>query len=274
MRRMVLMLLLAALAAPQAGHAQSIRVAGSTTVKAFMDEAAKAYMLAHPKVQIFVDGGGSGVGAEKIADGEADIGMMSRPAYADEKRRFDKIGAVKRVVGLDGVVAAVSDEVFHSGVTALSRDELFAIWCGKITNWKAVGGSDRRILVVGGIPSNGTAGTFNRWLFGDGKIALPMVTLESNPYVHNLLLASDQAITYLPYGQLDEFVHGLALKTKQGVIEADGQSIRDGRWPMRRELVIWLRKDATPTVRAFADFLTSKEAAPLLQQAGYLAFKP
>ncbi len=133
-----------------------------------------------------------------------------------------------------------------------------------------MGGPDRRILTAGRIAGSGTWGVFTRWLWGEGPHARPMVVLESNRYMKNLLAASDQAIGYLPLGWTNERVHALALATKAGVIRPTAARIRAGRWPMARRLTLWLRPDASSSARDFVEFMASDAARPLLERAGYL----
>ena len=280
MRRRGLVMMLAGLmlAALMAWHApaaraQAVRVAGSTTVRPFAQAAAEAYRRAHPGAMVLVAGGGSGEGLRRLLAGEADVAMASRPVTQAERKKLAAMGATRRVVGLDGVVVVVSDEVFHAGLHALSRAQIQDIWRGRVTNWKQVGGPDRRILTVGRIAGSGTWGVFTHWLWGDGEHARPMVVMESNRYSRNLLTASDQAIGYLPLGWTNEHVHALALATQDGVIHPTAESIRAGRWPMARKLVLWVRPDASVVARDFAEFMASDAARPLLEQAGYLPLK-
>lgn len=255
--------------------AQAVHVAGSTTVRPFVAAAAKVWMRQHPEVMVLVRGGGSGAGLALLLEGKVDAAMMSRPPTSAELARLRKAGASRHVVGRDLLVLAVSDEIFHAGVHALSKAQVRGIWEGRIGNWKSLGGPDRPVLTAGRIVGSGTEGVFSAWLWGEEKShPAPMIPLVSNRYVRNLLEASDQAIAYLPLGWTNERVHPLALKTDRGVLSAEDAKAGKTDWPMARDLVVWLRKDASSQARAFVEFLLSPEARPLLERAGYLPPRP
>ena len=47
----------------------------------------------------------------------------------------------------DGIVIAVSKQIYDSGVTSLTKDQVKKIYSGEINNWKDLGGPDEMILV-------------------------------------------------------------------------------------------------------------------------------
>ncbi len=255
-------------------RAQIIEVAGSTTVKALMEPAVAAYKKRRPDVIIHVRGGGSGVGAAAMIDDRASIGMMSREPEADEVERMDKLG-IKRVrIAYDAVVVVISDHIYHrGGVHALKMTDVAGIYRGEIRNWQAVGGPDRRILVLDKEKSRGTRHVFAHFILGDARAdSTPdAVVLGSNRDMRTLLIASDQAIGFLPFGAVDDDkTHAVALLHDGKHSLADQQSVRNGSYPLTRSLYLLYREDAPAYVHAFIDYLRSKAVAPIIRQVGYL----
>lgn len=88
-----------------------------------------------------IDDAGSGKGMEAILSGESKLGGISRPLLPDEKRL--SLHAVR--IGSDGIVVFVNR---NNPIRELSKQQLKAIFTGRIRNWKEVGGRDERIVVV------------------------------------------------------------------------------------------------------------------------------
>jgi len=266
-------LMLIAAAAP--AHAQIIEIAGSTTVKAYMDRAVTAWLKRHPDMTIRVAGGGSGVGAAAIIGGKASIGMMSREPEPDEMAAIDRQGIRLIRIGFDAVVPVVSDSLFHQAhIHAISHADLAAIYLGRISNWQQLGGPDRHILAVDKEKQSGTREVFMHYLLGDGRAEAPgaMLVVGPNSDVKTVLLASDQAIGFLPFGAVnDSRMHTLALVEPDGSeVVPDAQTIRSGAYPVARSLYLLIRKDAPDYVTALIDFIRSVAGQRLLQAAGYI----
>ena len=83
--------------------------------------------------------GGSSRGGADARQGLADIGMVSRAMKEDER------DLTAFPVARDGVCPILHHE---NPVQALTDEQVIAIYTGKITNWKAVGGMDAPITVV------------------------------------------------------------------------------------------------------------------------------
>jgi len=259
--------------ASQVSEAQSIRVVGSTTVKVFVDLAAKQYDVVNSGVQVFVRGGGSGAAIPALQAGQADIGMLSRQPTAEEIAIMKKMDVQYLRVAMDAVVIAVSGVIYNAGIHALAHDKLVDIWGGKLRNWQALGGPDRPILVVSRENGSGTKNTFMKWLNAEQSERPFLLVMPSNLYTCNLLSASDQAIAYLPFGAVNEHMHAIALLINSKAIAPNEESIRSGGYPMRRFLYVAFNRDAPKYVHDFVQYLTSKQALPILRKAGYLPIK-
>jgi len=259
-------------------HAQIIDVVGSTTVKALMDPAVEAYRQLQPNVIIHVSGGGSGIGAVAMIDGRASIGMMSREPDVDEATRMRQQGIERVRIARDAVAVVISDALYHKGdVHVLKVADIAAIFQGGVRNWKAVGGPDRRILVIDKVRHSGTRHVFAKFILGDGKadVTSEAVIVGNNKDMKTLLVASDQAIGFLPFGAVnDDSVHAVALLQAGKNYVADSQSVRDGSYPIRRSLYLLYKKDAPAYVHAFIEYLRSPKGAVFISTAGYLPVRP
>ncbi len=120
---------------------ETVSVSGSTTVLPLAEAGAEAFNGAQSDYQVLVTGGGTGVGIKNVAEGNSDIGMASREVTSDEKSQFgDKFK--QNLVGYDGIVIAVSKQIYDAGVTSMTKDQVKKIYSGETKNWKDLGGPD------------------------------------------------------------------------------------------------------------------------------------
>ena len=88
-------------------------------------------------------------------EGTTDIAMASRRIKFGEKikTKQNKMELCEEIVAYDALAIIVNPS---NPVDSLTREELEAIFRGKITNWKEVGGPDAKIIVYSRETSSGT----------------------------------------------------------------------------------------------------------------------
>ena len=132
------------------------RIKGSDTVLPVSQETAEIFMKDDPDRRVTVTGGGTGVGISALMDNTTDIAMASRPIKFSEKM---KLKAAKQeveevIIAYDALAVIVNPS---NPVSQLTRQQLEAIFRGKITNWKQLGGPDMKIIVYSRETSSGVA---------------------------------------------------------------------------------------------------------------------
>ncbi|MGO2320661.1 MAG: substrate-binding domain-containing protein, partial [Vibrio toranzoniae] len=173
MLRVALASLLSLALSSQAAFAQETNISGSTSVSRVMDVLAEEYNKTHPNNYIAVQGIGSTAGITMVDKGVSDIGMSSR--YLTELEQNEKLTVFP--IAFDGL-AVVTNRL--NAVSNVTRDQLFDIYKGKITNWKAVGGADKPIAVVTREASSGSRYSFES-LLGLTKIINDRLVSDINP---------------------------------------------------------------------------------------------
>jgi phosphate transport system substrate-binding protein len=113
-----------------------LTLTGSSTVAPLAAELGKKFETLHPGTRIDVQSGGSSRGISDARQGLADIGMVSRALKPEEK------DLIPHTVAKDGICI-----ILHKSnpVSVLNDSQLVAVYTGKITNWKALGGKDAPI---------------------------------------------------------------------------------------------------------------------------------
>jgi phosphate transport system substrate-binding protein len=242
------LLLAAALTLP-VGAAQAITVRGTTNLAPMVAAAAADYQKANPGVTIDVKGNSSGAGIAALKGNAADV-AMSDVAVNDD----DFSDTVLGVVGF----AFVANP--DTGVKNLTREELIDIFSGKITNWKAVGGNDRKIVLIGR-----EIGTGTRFVFEDkvAKTTIP-IRIESNATnVLNAVAATPGSLGYAATGFIDG--HQDLVITYQGVAPTP-ENIRNHTYAFATDEHLYTLKTASAGVGAFVQYV--KNDAALLKANG------
>lgn len=133
----------------------TIIIKGSDTELPMVRDLASAFRDERLDVTIDITGGGSGLGIEALINGETDIANSSREMRPIEILRAKKNGVdpVRIMFSVDALAIITNSKL---GVDSLSTEQLMQIFSGEITNWKAVGGPDRSIVIYGRDSLSGT----------------------------------------------------------------------------------------------------------------------
>ncbi|MDX8396523.1 MAG: phosphate ABC transporter substrate-binding protein PstS family protein [Mariprofundaceae bacterium] len=274
MSKVVVLFISLVLVSVSAQASERIAVVGSTTVLPIISQAAGVYKKTHPNVVITVSGGGSGVGVASIIQGTAEIGMASRQVTEQEKIKLGK-KVQDIVVAADAVAMAISKKVYESGVRALSLKQIAAIYRGKIRNWKDVGGMDSKIVVIDKEASRGTRHVFAKAVLGDkhARAAGASIVSGSNNEEQGIISRSDKAIGMLSNAWLNDQVRGLDIIVNGKAVSPSIERVRDGSYPLARELRVLVPQTASAATRDFVKFLLSKKGQEIVKNVGYLPLK-
>ncbi len=261
--------LLGAAAAPA-----TVRVQGSTTVNPVVVEAAAA-LTRETGIRILVDtAGGSSGGIAALADGRAEVAMSSRPVSADDRKRYPRTRFEPVAIGVDALALVVSRDLWEGGVRSLDREAAAALYEGRVSNWRQLGGPDRRVVFFNKEPGRGTWEVFAGWLYGDAAAA-PLVSLPevgSNEEARSKVASMPGAITQLSAAWADgQRVFALALRGAGGApISPDAEAVAAGRYPLARRL--WLITDGPARGEAarLLEFVLGPRGQELVRRHGYL----
>ena len=253
----------------------ALRVNGSTTVNAVVVEAAQT-LRAERGLEIQVDtAGGSSGGVSALAEGRVEVAMSSRPLNDDDRRKYPGVAFHPVRLGEDAVALIVSRDVWEGGVHALSAEQMRGIYEVRTTNWRQLGGPDRRIVFFNKEPGRGTWEVFAHWLYGDAKKA-PLVSFPevgANEEARTKVGSTRGALSQLSASWADgKRVFALAITDAGGeAIAPNAANISSGRYPMRRSLLVITRGEPSGDAKALVEFLLSSRGQDLVRRHGYLA---
>ena len=123
----------------------NITGSGSSALLPLVKDAAESFKKQHKEVSISLNAGGSGMGLKQVSDGSVDMGNSDVPAASKlPKEKADKL--VDHKICVMTVATIVNKDVAEK-VKSLTKQQLTDIFTAKITNWKEVGGPDRKSVV-------------------------------------------------------------------------------------------------------------------------------
>lgn len=246
-----------------AGLEGTIDIAGGTAHIPVMTDAAKNIMVSNPKIRITVEGGGSGVGVQKVGEGLVSIGNTGRALSEEE---IAKYGLKTYPFALDGVAVAINPA---NPVSALSAQQVRDIFSGKIANWKEVGGKDAPIHLFTRDEASGTREVFWEKLLKKGPIVASANVVASNGAMKSAVAQDKDAIGYAGIGHVDQSVKGVVL---DGVVPSQ-ENAMNGSYPVVRKLYMNTKGDSSKLVKAFIDYILGPDGAAIIAKCGYLPLK-
>lgn len=213
---------------------ENIIIDGSTTVGPIAKAFAEFYKESHPDVNITISESGSGNGVKSLINKACNIANLSRFMKESEFKSCVANGVlpVAHVVAFDGLAVIVNPK---NKIRSLTMSDIAAIYTGKITNWKQLGGDDAKIVVVSRDTNSGTYETFNELVLKKAKIVKDAEYVGSNGQARTRVNTTKDAIAYVGLGFVDDTVKPLSI---EGILP-NPKSITSGKYPIARPLFMF-----------------------------------
>jgi len=254
-----------------AAQAGSITVKGSDTLVILAQKWAEIYMSSHKDVAIQVMGGGSGTGFAALQNQTTDLADASRKIKAKEieacVKAFGKRPTEYKVC-LDGLSIYVNTE---NPIKELSIDQLDGLFCGKIKNWKEVGGEDAPVTLYSRENSSGTYEFFKEHVLKGKDFAASAQTMPGTAAVLQSVAKDKNGIGYggAAYGAGAK--HLLIKKDDASpAIEPTEETVLQGTYPIWRYLYIYVNPGLDKgEVAAYLNWIRSDEGQKVVKDIGY-----
>lgn len=192
----------------------------------------------------------------------------------EEYPKIDGATAMRPVgIGRDGFVFVVNKE---NSVDSLTIEEIQKIYTGKITNWKEVGGEDKKILAYQREKNSGSQNLMEKMVMKD----MEMIEVKSDLYIDSMSGLMDAVASYenskasIGYSIYLYAKDSIKFLSINGVYPTD-DTIADGSYPLSKIVYAIYRKDEPQdsNVRKLVEWLKTEEGQKAVEAGGYVGLK-
>jgi phosphate transport system substrate-binding protein len=258
----------------------AIQVKGSDTMVNLGQAWAEKYMEENPGAFIAVTGGGSGTGLSSLISGTCDIAMSSRNIKNKEisLAKQKGINPYEIKVALDGLAVVVNP---RNPVDKLTINQLAAIFTGKVTNWKELGGADMKIVILSREVNSGTHVYFKEHVLrkddpnSKEEFAPSALMLSSSQAIADEVAGNSGAIGYYGMGYISPKQKPVAIAKdeKSAYVEPTIDNVLKGKYPISRPLFLYTNGEPNGLVKKCIDFTLSKEGQEIVLKTDFVPIK-
>lgn len=251
--RLTVLLLLVGLFLASPGNASEIAgnlvIAGNGPEQATIEALARAFEKANPRAYVDLLWDDHAKPLELVQTGQAHIAVtgVAHPPLAATQ------------IGWDGIGILVHLSNFTKDVT---KQQVADIFTGKVHDWAELGGPEAKIILIDRPRSQNIRDAFESQLGMTGKISTAAKTIGPDEDVLKTVVGTIpplSAATYISLSTgLSAVTGGVAVRLLPvDKVEPEGPTVRDGRYSLRRPLLLLAKKGPAPMVDAFARFALS-----------------
>jgi phosphate transport system substrate-binding protein len=171
-------------------------------------------------------------------------------------------------IAWDGIGVLVHLSNFTKEVT---KQQVADIFSGKITLWSELGGLETKILVIDRPRNQNIRDTFESQLGIAGKITGAAKVIGSDEQVVKTVMGTVPPLSAVAYLSLSQ---GLSV-VSGGVpvrllpidkVEPEASTVKDGRDPFRRPVLLLSKKEPHPVAESFTQFVLSQAGQQLIAE--------
>ncbi|AUI72655.1 phosphate ABC transporter substrate-binding protein PstS family protein [Companilactobacillus alimentarius] len=239
-----------------------ITAVGSTALQPLVEKAATNFQKKNSKVNITVQGGGSGTGLSQVQDKSVTIGNSD--IFAEEKQGVDAKKLTDHKVAVVGMAPVVNKD---TNVKNLTMDQVKKIFTGKITNWKEVGGKDEKITVVNRAKGSGTRATFEAAVL-KGAEAVKSQEQDSNGTVQKIVESTPGAVSYLAFSYINDKIQPISIDN----IKPTDNNVENNKWKIWSYEHMYTNGTAKGAAAKFLNYMNSDDVQKsLVKDMGYIS---
>lgn len=240
----------------------SITAVGSTALQPLVEAAGEEYAKDNIGTFINVQGGGTGTGLSQVSQGAVDIGNSD--VFAEEKEGIDAKKLTDHQVAVVGIAPLLNK---NNGVKNLTTKQLTAVFTGKVTNWKEVGGNNQKIVIINRAAGSGTRATFEKWGL-KGAQSIEAQEQDSSGMVRSIVATTPGAISYAAFGYVDDTVVAASVDG----VKPTKQNVVSGKYAIWSYEHVYTKGKPIKPVAKFLKYLTSKKIqSTLVPKLGYIS---
>ncbi len=224
------------------------------------------FKKAHPAVAFDLETKATGYGMAALRIGQCDIAAASRAAIqADlDLAKESGIEMNEHLLGSYSVAVVVNAA---NAIANLTKEQVHAIFTGKITNWKDVGGADAAIHVYVRDPISGTHLGFKEAAMNNDAYAAHPKLFTSYA---GIVEAVGKDVGGIGYSSINKANASGAKAVSIEGIEASTANVHSGKYPYARTLRFYTNKNRESDVtKEFIQFALSTRGQEIVSEMGF-----
>jgi len=236
----------------------NLTIAGNGPEQPLFESLARAFERQYPGVYVDLLWDKNSKPAEIVRSGEAQVAVTGA---ADPDLRSTQIA-------WDGIGIVVHLSNTTKDMTWQQIAELFS---GKYSFWSELGGPDTQILLIDRPKYENVRDAFEEQLGIMGKIPSSATMISRDDKVIKKVVGTlppNSAVSYVSLEQALAAVHsGVAIRLLAiDKVEPEEPTVKDGRYKLRRPVLLLSANEAPPFVQAFAEFCLSAAGQKIVDE--------
>jgi phosphate transport system substrate-binding protein len=256
---------------------KSVQIKGSDTIVCLVQKLAEDFTKQYPKLYMSVTGGGSGTGIASLINKTCDIAMSSRIIEKKEKTLAENknIKLIEFKIGFDALAIIVNK---NNTIDKLTLEQLRNIFMAKITNWKELGGENKKIVILSRESNSGTHVFFKKHVLRYGnenakdEFSTHSLMLSSSQTIYNEIYRNSNALGYVGMGFVNKGVKAIpiAMNAKSEYIYPSPENVMNGSYPISRPLYLYTKTSTEEIVKIFIRYALSDIGQKIILQTGFV----
>ncbi len=236
----------------------AIVIAGNGPERPMIEDLARAFEKAHPRAYVDITWSKYTKILHMVRTGAADIAVTGKSEPDLHSHQ----------IAWDGIALMIHISNTTPGVTI---SQVAGIFSGRIKSWLDLGGPDFRILLINRHPTQHLTHAFEESLGIAGQIPQEAKVIGPEQKTTNTVVGTlppYSAVTYMSLTPaLAAVKTGVAVRLLEvNNVEPEGPTVKDGRYPLRRPVLLLSRKESNPTLEAFVAFALSPEGQRIINR--------
>ena len=241
----------------------AVHIQGADTLILLSQRWAQIYKQKYPQAEIVIQGGGTANALKALTAGRTNIVQQEGGSKPESGITF--------AVGVEGIAVYVNQ---NNPIAELTLRQLEAIFLGTITNWKQLGGPDRRILLFAGESSTGVLPYFQEAILHDEE-PYPFVGKPSAKELIDTIAEQPNGIGYSSiYPNTRVKTIRIKVSDSSPGIEATIENIRTRRYPISRYVYWHLGSKPAGELKKLCEWVLSKDGQLVVESVGFEPLTP
>ncbi len=243
------------------GVSGNLVIAGNGPEQAVMEQLTRAFEKANPRAYVDILWDENSKPVDLVKSGQAQIAVTGQ-----EDADFHATQ-----IGWDGIAVVVN---LSNNTKEVTSQQVADIFSGKVKSWSDLGGPDTKILLIDRPRNRNIRETFEQQLGISGRIPDGVKVIGADDKAIKTVVGTLpplSAVTYVSLGPALEAVNsGVAIRLLPvDKVEPEEPPVKDGRYKLRRPILLLSKQGSNPVAEAFAAFALTKEGQTIIDNEGY-----